>query len=232
MPNTDVESLLASIKNGTPSTRYVEIDDGRTIAVVTLPMAGGGFVATHEDITERRQAELKIAHMALTTRSPICQIAYLLRERLNDALCACRTRSTPRRSLCRYRFVRRTSTTRWGIRPATSCCAWWPRGSAAASARPTPSPASAVMNFHCPDRRHRRHRCRRLARRISEAIKSPYDLETARSSSSMPASASCSSLLRRYRGATNCSKNADMALHGAKAGGRGGFGSLSRGMAA
>jgi PAS domain-containing protein len=31
--------------------------DGRVIALVNQPMEGGGWVATHEDITERRQAE-------------------------------------------------------------------------------------------------------------------------------------------------------------------------------
>ena len=42
----------------------IEIDNGRVVAVVTNPMPGGGWVATHEDITERRQAEDKIHFMA------------------------------------------------------------------------------------------------------------------------------------------------------------------------
>src|SRR5207253_8754221 len=39
--------------------------DGRTIAVSQRVMPGGGWVDTHEDITERIKAEQQIAHMAL-----------------------------------------------------------------------------------------------------------------------------------------------------------------------
>ena len=41
-----------------------ELMDGRTIAVSQRPMADGGWVAVHEDITERRRAEAKISHLA------------------------------------------------------------------------------------------------------------------------------------------------------------------------
>jgi diguanylate cyclase (GGDEF)-like protein len=41
-----------------------ETGDGRTISVANSPMAGGGWVATHEDITERRRAEAEVAYMA------------------------------------------------------------------------------------------------------------------------------------------------------------------------
>ena len=51
--------LLATIRQGRTIRRITEIADGRTIAVVNQPMEGGGWVATHEDITERRQAELE-----------------------------------------------------------------------------------------------------------------------------------------------------------------------------
>src|SRR5215472_10370533 len=51
--------LLATIRQGQTIRRITEIGDGRTIAVVNQPMEGGGWVATHEDITERRQAELE-----------------------------------------------------------------------------------------------------------------------------------------------------------------------------
>ena len=38
--------------------------DGRWIQVVNKPLAEGGWVATHEDITERRRTEERIAHLA------------------------------------------------------------------------------------------------------------------------------------------------------------------------
>ncbi len=42
----------------------VELQDGRTIKIRHRPMPGGGWVATHEDITEQRQSEVKIEYMA------------------------------------------------------------------------------------------------------------------------------------------------------------------------
>jgi diguanylate cyclase (GGDEF)-like protein len=47
-----------------PSAFAQELIDGRTIAVSRRPMLDGGWVAVHEDITERRRSEAKIAHLA------------------------------------------------------------------------------------------------------------------------------------------------------------------------
>jgi diguanylate cyclase (GGDEF)-like protein len=38
--------------------------DGRSIQVVNEPLADGGWVATHEDVTERQRAEQRITHLA------------------------------------------------------------------------------------------------------------------------------------------------------------------------
>ncbi len=43
---------------------YSQLGDGRCIAVTVRPMADGGTVTTHQDITEQRRSEAKIAHMA------------------------------------------------------------------------------------------------------------------------------------------------------------------------
>ena len=42
----------------------MELDDGRVVEVVNEPTPDGGWVATHDDITERVRAEAKIAHLA------------------------------------------------------------------------------------------------------------------------------------------------------------------------
>jgi diguanylate cyclase (GGDEF)-like protein len=42
----------------------IETPDGRSIQVVNEPLADGGWVATHEDITERTHAEQRITHLA------------------------------------------------------------------------------------------------------------------------------------------------------------------------
>ena len=42
----------------------VELMSGEVFSIYHEPMPGGGWVATHEDVTERRQAEQRIRHMA------------------------------------------------------------------------------------------------------------------------------------------------------------------------
>jgi diguanylate cyclase (GGDEF)-like protein len=56
--------LAATLALDKTYERILELGDGRTIALVNHPMPGGGWVATEEDITERRRAEKQIAHMA------------------------------------------------------------------------------------------------------------------------------------------------------------------------
>ena len=62
-PAEYIRKVRRMVGSGKSSSRIVELPDGRIIAVQNQPMAGGGWVATHEDITERRLAEQKIAHM-------------------------------------------------------------------------------------------------------------------------------------------------------------------------
>jgi diguanylate cyclase (GGDEF)-like protein/PAS domain S-box-containing protein len=64
-PEEYSRNLQSTMSEGTISERLVESPDGRTISLVNHPMAGGGWVATYEDITERRKAEAKVSHMAL-----------------------------------------------------------------------------------------------------------------------------------------------------------------------
>lgn len=47
-----------------PWDHLFELADGRQITISHRPMAGGGWVATHADITERRRAEALITRMA------------------------------------------------------------------------------------------------------------------------------------------------------------------------
>ena len=56
--------IRTAAHNGEKTNVTVELQDGRVIEVVNQPMAGGGWVATHEEITERKRAEAKIAHLA------------------------------------------------------------------------------------------------------------------------------------------------------------------------
>ncbi len=56
--------IRTAARNGEKMNVTVELQDGRVIEVVNQPMTGGGWVATHEEITERKRAEAKIAHLA------------------------------------------------------------------------------------------------------------------------------------------------------------------------
>jgi diguanylate cyclase (GGDEF)-like protein len=42
----------------------IELQDGRTIFIHHRPMKGGGWVATHEDVTEQRRIEARVRHLA------------------------------------------------------------------------------------------------------------------------------------------------------------------------
>src|SRR5262249_44580890 len=66
---------------------YVEnaLRDGRTIAVSHQPMQDGGWVAIHQDVTQRRLAEAQIAFMASHDALTGLANRTLLRERIIDA---------------------------------------------------------------------------------------------------------------------------------------------------
>jgi signal transduction histidine kinase/NO-binding membrane sensor protein with MHYT domain/DNA-binding NarL/FixJ family response regulator len=58
-------SALTGLPHDATSTRVDELSDGRLISVVRVPMKGGGWVATHEDVTAQQQAEAERARAAL-----------------------------------------------------------------------------------------------------------------------------------------------------------------------
>jgi diguanylate cyclase (GGDEF)-like protein len=64
----------------------VELMNGRTFKIRHRPMPGGGWVATHEDITEQRQSEVKIEYMAHHDALTDLANRVLLNDRLEHAL--------------------------------------------------------------------------------------------------------------------------------------------------
>jgi diguanylate cyclase (GGDEF)-like protein len=69
-----------------PTDSIVELRDGRTFKIRHRPMPNFGWVATHEDITEQRQAELKIEYMAHHDALTDLANRVLLNRRLESAL--------------------------------------------------------------------------------------------------------------------------------------------------
>jgi diguanylate cyclase (GGDEF)-like protein/PAS domain S-box-containing protein len=51
--------LLGRLDEGKIASQSIETTDGRIIHLVLQPMADGGWISTHEDITERRRAEIE-----------------------------------------------------------------------------------------------------------------------------------------------------------------------------
>ncbi|MGW1418731.1 EAL domain-containing protein [Bradyrhizobium manausense] len=79
-------SKLAALPFDAVSSRIDEFADGRLICVTRQPMAGGGWVATHLDVTEQRRSEAKIAHMAQHDALTDLPNRVLLKERIEHAI--------------------------------------------------------------------------------------------------------------------------------------------------
>ena len=58
--STSAELKAALAAQASPSRSRRELADGRIICIENHPMAGGGWVSTHEDITERMRAEQQL----------------------------------------------------------------------------------------------------------------------------------------------------------------------------
>jgi diguanylate cyclase (GGDEF)-like protein len=67
-PGCDLAVLLRQARdafhNGAWNTHFQELGNGRIVAIDRRQTADGGFVATYEDVTERRRAEARIAFLA------------------------------------------------------------------------------------------------------------------------------------------------------------------------
>jgi diguanylate cyclase (GGDEF)-like protein len=56
--------MMRELATGEIASRIIEMSDGRTISISSRVVPSSGWVATHEDITDRRIAQKKILHMA------------------------------------------------------------------------------------------------------------------------------------------------------------------------
>ena len=86
----DIDQYLSSLRRQFAQGEYIYIithlDDGRVIALQNQAAPGGGWVATHEDITERQRAEARIAHMARHDALTDLANRVLFREKMDEAL--------------------------------------------------------------------------------------------------------------------------------------------------
>ncbi len=95
----------------TPTDTVAELVNGRVIAIHHQPMPDGGWVATHEDITERRRAEAQVVFMAQHDALTGLPNRIAFRSRLEEAL-ASASRGQDCAVLCldldRFKFVNDT----------------------------------------------------------------------------------------------------------------------------
>lgn len=88
--NKTASELLAEnaqfMSQHTNGTRFYELSGGRVVACVYRPTSDGGWVATYEDVTERRQAEAKIIYMARHDALTNLPNRVLFRENLEQSL--------------------------------------------------------------------------------------------------------------------------------------------------
>ncbi len=86
----DIDRYLVNLRRQFALGNYfylvAHLDDGRVVAMQNQSAPGGGWVATHEDITERQRAEARIAHMARHDALTDLANRVLFRERMDEAL--------------------------------------------------------------------------------------------------------------------------------------------------
>ena len=85
-PQQYVSTRLECAISGRDSDHLVELRDGRVIAVSHRTMADGGWVSTHEDVTERHRVEQRISHMAKHDALTDLPNRVLFREEMESAL--------------------------------------------------------------------------------------------------------------------------------------------------
>jgi diguanylate cyclase (GGDEF)-like protein len=216
-----VKKLREAVNEGRTLNRLIELNDGRSISVVMRPMAGGGWVVTHEDITEHRRAEKKIAHMARHDSLTDLPNRVLLRDRLTQALAGVHRGeklAVLYLDLDHFKSVNDTLGHHIGDELLKTVA-----GRLRENVREIDTVARvggdefAIIQVGADQP----HETAMLARRICEALKAPYDLhghavivDTSIGIAISPGDGTEPNELLR---------NADMALYGAKADGRGGY---------
>jgi diguanylate cyclase (GGDEF)-like protein len=81
-----IAGLTETLDGGETMQQTVTLADGRAFSVVNKPIAGGGWLSTHEDVTERQRSEERIAHMARHDALTDLPNRTMMREHLEHEL--------------------------------------------------------------------------------------------------------------------------------------------------
>lgn len=218
-----VGSALGSLLDaGVCATVQADLIDGRTVAVSCGPMPGGGWVTTHEDVTERRRAEARLAHMARHDALTDLGNRVLFREELERALLRLGRGGGDAAVLCldldRFKAVNDALGHAAGdalLRAVADRLRSCLRGADAAARLGGDEFAVVQVGAAQPAG------AAALARRLVEAIGAPYDIDGHR----VVVGTSVGVALAPQDAADveGLTRRADVALYRAKAGGRGSF---------
>jgi len=83
-----VDDVLKGIEGGKDNLKVINLPDGRTIAIAERMMPGGGWVATHDDVTEQHSIEQQRAAMRASEerRAKVEAAIAKFRERMEEVL--------------------------------------------------------------------------------------------------------------------------------------------------
>jgi diguanylate cyclase (GGDEF)-like protein len=102
-PGTTAQELyddyVAKLNNGA-RTIHRPLSDGRIIKLHHSPMEQGGWVITYEDVTERRKAEARVAHMAQHDALTDLTNRVLFREKMEAGLARVSAQGSSMAVLC------------------------------------------------------------------------------------------------------------------------------------
>ncbi|MEA2926404.1 MAG: hypothetical protein QOD25_3526, partial [Alphaproteobacteria bacterium] len=80
------DAIMRNVALGKATCQVTEAPDGRAIQIINQPLQSGGWVATIEDVTERKRSEEQIAHLAHYDALTDLPNRVLFREQLEHAL--------------------------------------------------------------------------------------------------------------------------------------------------
>ena len=98
-PQALYDGYIAKLRDGA-RTIHRHLSDGRIIKLNHSPMEYGGWVITYEDVTERRLAEARVAHLAQHDALTDLHNRVLFREKMNEGLARVEAQGTAMAVLC------------------------------------------------------------------------------------------------------------------------------------
>ncbi|UVK38065.1 EAL domain-containing protein [Mesorhizobium sp. AR10] len=84
--DSEVSKTEACLQAGETRSTHRHLADGRTLLIARRPMSGGGWVATFEDVSERRRVEERMTHLAHHDTLTNLPNRSMFRERLDQTL--------------------------------------------------------------------------------------------------------------------------------------------------